>query len=84
MRIKTKRHGKKTYYEVIHDYVDPATGRHHQLTILTLGKHATVTEALKATNETIAWRRRFNLMTGLSQLARYRAWLRVCRKAGLS
>jgi hypothetical protein len=84
MRIKAKRRGRKLYHAVVHDYRDPATGRRCQLSILPLGKHASVAEALAETDERIAWLKALSATEGLAELARYSAWLRVCRKAGLS
>jgi hypothetical protein len=84
MRVKTRRRGRKLYYGVVHDYRNPGTGRRCQLSILPLGKHATVAEALKATDERIGWLKLFEATEGLAELARYRVWLRVCLKAGLS
>jgi hypothetical protein len=83
MRIKTRRRGRKLYYGVVHDYRNPATGRRCQLAILPLGKHATVAAALKATDERIGWLKMFDATAGLAELARYRAWRRVCQRAGL-
>jgi hypothetical protein len=58
MRVKTRRRGRKLYYGVVHDYRNPGIGRRCQLSILPLGKHATVAEALKATDERIGWLQR--------------------------
>ena len=83
MRVKTRRRGRKLYYGVVHDYRNPATGRRCQLAILPLGKHATVAEALKATDDRIGWLKALQATEGLDELARYRAWLRVCQQAEL-
>src|SRR5688500_16575222 len=82
MRVKTKRRGRKLYYGVVHDYCKPATGRRCQLAVLPLGRHATIAAALQATNERIARLKALQATAELTELARYRAWLRVCQKAG--
>ena len=83
MRVKTRRRGRKLYYGVVHDYRNPATGRRCQLTILPLGRHATVAEALQATDKRIARLKALQATVELAELARYRAWLRVCQQARL-
>ncbi len=67
----------------MHDYSDPATGRRCQLSILPLGKHASVAEALQATGKRTARLKALSATAELAELARYHAWLRVCRQAEL-
>jgi hypothetical protein len=81
MRVKARRRGRKLY-GVVHDYSDPATGPRCQLSILPPGKHATVAEALKVTDKRIVRLKMLEATAGLAELARYRAWLRVCHQAG--
>jgi hypothetical protein len=69
---------------VVHDYRNPATGRRCQLAVLPLGKHATIAAALQATDKRIARLKALQATEGLAELARYRAWLRVCQQAGLA
>jgi hypothetical protein len=83
MRVKTRRRGRKLYYGVVHDYRNPTTGRRCQLAILPLGRHATIAAALQATDTRIARLKVLEVNEGLAELARYRAWLRVCQQAGL-
>ena len=74
---------RKLYDGVVHDYREPATGRRCQLAILPLGRHATVAAALQATDKHIARLKALQATAELAELARYRAWLRVCQQAGL-
>jgi hypothetical protein len=66
-----------------HDYRNPATGRRCKLAILPLGKHTTIAAALQATDKRIARLKALQVTLELAELARYRAWLRVCQQAGL-
>jgi hypothetical protein len=89
MQIRVKRRGRRVYRSVVEHYRCPATGKPRELMLESLGRCATVAEAVKQTEEGIGWLRVLKPLSdvdrlALEELGRRRALLAICRKAGLA